>query len=264
MTRIVGGLRRIATAPGLWLSTWIGLVFIAALAGIQMRMMVAAAIEPFDVLDRGRVLFSLLDVLRAHPELSSHLLVSVLAGAAISGIAWTGLSPLLIARLAGSRPWSELGARATAHLPAVVVQSLWHLLLRAVLMVVVGFSVQALPEMWALGTGLLVWLVAGVALDATRVAVVEHGAPPFHVRSAWRGFVRTIRRPGLLVPCAALAAVQLAVSLGVLWLALRGLGSGTPWIPRLMALVSVGLGLWRLGIIVEDAAMDATTTPPDP
>lgn len=253
---VKGGARRVIGAPGLWLGCWLALAAMAWVVGGQVTFLVAAAVGPYDALDLERVLFGLGDVLHVHPELMTGIATAVLAGGLVSAIGWLVASPVVIARLAGRRELRALGAAALAGLPAVVVQSLWHVVLRAVLVAAVLLSAQPLPEwMISLLVG-LVWLAAGVALDATRVSVVEGDAAPWHVKTAWRGFVRVAKRPRVLVPGVLLGVGQLVVSAAIVWLALRGLAGGTVWGARLLALVSVGLGLWRVGIVVEDADGD--------
>jgi hypothetical protein len=252
---IVGGVRRVIAAPGLWLGCWIGLTAIAWVVGMQVQLLAAAAVGPFDALDLRRVVFGLADVLRVHPEVGVGSELAVVVGGLVSAVAWMVLSPVVIARLAGHTRWREIGARGLGGLPAVVVQSLWHLVIRAVLMLAVVVSVQPLPGAVGWMFVGVVWLVAGVALDATRVAVVEHEAAPWHVKTAWRGFVRVARRPAVLVPGVVLGLGQVAISAAIVWVALAGLGSGSAWVPRILALLSVGLGLWRVAIVVEDAAV---------
>ncbi len=257
MSVILGGLRRLLGAPGWWLGAWLGVAAIAGVVGAQVQVLAAAAVGPFDVLDLERALFGIVDVLRIDRAVGPGLVVTVLAGGLVAGVAWLVLSPLVIARLAGHRG-RELGAQAVAGLPGVLVQSAWHVLLRGGLMVVVGLSLRPLPDAVGWVSGTLAWLVAGVALDATRVAVVEREAARWHIKTAWRGLVHVVRRPSVLVPGVLLGLGQLATSGAILWLALAGLGTGSIWAARLLTLVSVGLGLWRLGIVVEDAlASDA-------
>lgn len=253
---VVGGLRRLLGAPGLWIGGWVALAWMAWLVGTQVQFVVAAAVGPFDALDLERVLFGVADVVRTHPELLVGLIASVIGGTVVSAVGWLVVSPVVIARLAGHRRLRELGGRGLGALPGVVVQSLWHSVLRAVLVAVVLMSAQPLPEVVIVGLVVIVWMAAGVALDATRVAVVEHGAAPWHIKTAWRGFVRVAKRPRVLVPGVLLGVLQLGVSLAIVWIALAGLGSGSAWVPRGLALVSVGLGLWRIAIVVEDAASD--------
>lgn len=254
----IDGLRRLLGAPGLWIGTWIGLVAIAWLVGFVVELVVAAAVGPFDALDPRRLSFGILDVLLERPSAGMAMVAAVLGGGLASSVAWVVLSPVVIARLAERRPLAELGQRALAGLPGVLVQSLWHVLLRAVLVAAVVLSAQPLPTAGIWIAAGLAWLVSGVALDATRVAVVEHGAAPWHPRTAWRGFVRVLKRPALLVPGVALGLAQLAVSGTILWLGLAGMGQTTvaasPWVARVLALLTLGLGLWRIGVVVEDAA----------
>lgn len=253
---VTGGAKRVLGAPALWLGCWVALAAMAWVVGGQVTFLVAAAVGPYDALDLERVLFGLGDVLHVHPELMTGIATAVLAGGLASTIGWLVASPVVIARLAGRTELRDVGATALAGLPAVAVQSLWHGVLRAVLVAAVLLSAQPLPE-WILAVLVgLVWLAAGVALDATRVSVIEGDAAPWHVKTAWRGFVRVARRPRVLVPGVLLGVGQLLVSAAIVWLALRGLGSGGVWGARLLALVSVGLGLWRVGIVVEDADRD--------
>jgi hypothetical protein len=250
---VLGGLRRLVGAPGLWLGCWLALAGVSWIVGAQVQLVAAAAVGPFDALDLSRVVFGVADVVRVHPEVMVALFAAVLGGSVASALGWMLASPIVIARLAGHRGLRELGERGLGALPAVAVQSLWHLVLRAVLVAVVLMSAQPLPE-WAVASlGLLAWLAAGVALDATRVAVVEHGATPWHVKTAWRGLVRVAKRPRVLVPGIVLGLGQVVTSAAIVWLALRGLGSDAVWGVRALALVSVGLGLWRVAIVVEDA-----------
>lgn len=253
---LVGGLRRLVGAPALWVGCWAALTLVAWGVGVQAQLLVAAAVGPFDALDRTRVLFGVLDVLRTFPELPVGLASAVLTGAIVSMLGWLLVSPVVIGRLAGHQGLRDLGSRGLGALPAVAVQSAWHMVLRGVLLAVVLVSAQPLPS-WAVATlAGVVWLAGGVALDATRVAVIEHGAAPWHVRTAWQGLVRVARRPRVLVPGIVLGALQLATSVTIVGLALVGLGGGSVWSARALALVSVGLGLWRVGIVVEDAADD--------
>lgn len=253
---VLGGLRRLAGAPGLWLGCWAAIAGLSWIVGAQVRFFVAAAVGPFDALDLQRALFGVADVLRVHPELLTGLGGAVLGGSVVSLVGWLLASPIVIARLAGHRGLRALGERGLGALPAVAVQSLWHLVLRAVLVAAVLMSAQPLPEWAVAGFGLLAWLAAGVALDATRVAVVEHGAAPWHIKTAWRGLVRVAKRPRVLVPGIVLGLGQVVVSAAIVWLGLAGLGSGSVWGLRALALASVGLGLWRVAIVVEDAAGD--------
>lgn len=257
MSRALGGLRRLVQAPVLWIATWVLVVTVAGVAGVRIRAVVATALHPFDALDLDRVVFATIDALRDHPGIGAEVLVSLITSGVVGALTWTVLSPLLITRLGGKRPLAELGARALSKLPPVVVQSLWHLVLRALLVLAVVLSLPASTLWLALP---LAWLLAGVALDATRVAVVEHDAASWHPRTAWRGLVRAVRRPGLLLPCMLLGLAQLGITAAILWLALSGYGAASLWPARALALVSVGLGLWRIGTVVEDAASDPPAT----
>ena len=261
MSVVIAGARRVLGAPGLWLACWVGLAAMAWVTGTYAQLLVAAAVGPFDALDLQRAVFGIADVLRVYPELMPGIAMAVLVGGAVSGIGWMMVSPVVIARLAGRTGLRDVGATALAGLPGVVVQSLWHLVLRGVLVAVVAISAQPLPD-WAIWVIVgVAWLVAGVALDATRVAVVEGNAAPWHVKTAWRGFVRVAKRPRVLVPGVLLGLGQVGIGCVIVWVALAGLGGGSAWGARALALLSVGLGLWRIGIVVEDAVASGDAGP---
>ncbi|MCA9709055.1 MAG: hypothetical protein KDK70_24635 [Myxococcales bacterium] len=228
MSAVAGGLRRLLAAPGLWVGAWLGLAALAFVSGRLVGVVVSAAVVPFDALRADHLIFGLLDVLEDHPAAAAAMAVTLAASTLISALGWMLLSPLGIARLADrTRDWAEVGGRALRTLPAVVVQTLWHGVLRALLVLAVLLTVQPLPGVVAWGLLGLAWVVAGVALDATRVAVVEHDAAPFHVRTAVRGFLYAVRRPRLLLPCSLMSLGQLAITAAGLWLAvLQGQGQG--------------------------------------
>lgn len=264
MSAVLGGLRRVRGAAGLWLGTWLCLAVGAGITGRLVGFVVASAVAPFGALEPGHLLYGLLDVLAHHRGAAAGILVALGVSGVLSALVWMGLGPLIIARLAG-RAWAEAGGHALRTLPAVIVQTLWHGVLRATLVLAVLLSVQPLPRAVAGGLLAIAWLWCGVALDVTRVAVVEHDASPFHLRTALRGFSYTVRRPALSVPCALMSLGQLAITATLLWLALAGLDAGTPWGARLLAALSVGLGLWRVGTVIERAGNDPPAgAPPDP
>ncbi|MEM9459754.1 MAG: hypothetical protein AAGF11_36595 [Myxococcota bacterium] len=261
MSALGRGLGRVLAAPELWLGTWLGLVLWASLLGWIVQSVVAAAVMPFGAMEPDHVIFGLLDVLGEHRGAAATVLAALSVSGALSAVIWLVLAPVVIARLSDEGSWSQVGARALPELPAVLVQTLWHGVLRALLVLAVLLSVQPLPAAvgWSLlGLG---WLWCTVALDAARVAVVEHGAAPFHVRSAAQGFVYTIRRPALLLPCALMSLGQWLITATALWLSLAGIVDGTPWGPRGLAALSVGLGLWRVATMVARQKDDPPPTP---
>lgn len=250
MSALRRGLMRVLETPGLWLGTWLGLVLGASLLGWIVQLVVAAAVMPFGALEPSHLIYGLLEVLGEHRGTAATVLAALAVGGALSAMIWLLLAPVIIARLAHEGSWSQVGSRALRGLPAVLVQTLWHGVLRALLVLAVLLSVQPLPAVVGWGLLGLCWLWCTVALDAARVAVMEQAAAPLHVRSAAQGFVYTIRRPALLLPCALMSLGQLAITVTSLWLALAGMADGTSWGPRGLAALSVGLGLWRVATMV--------------
>lgn len=246
-----GGLRRLVGAPLLWLTLVVVLAVVAHVAGLRIQMVVATALGPFDVLDLDRVLFGTADAIRDHTAIAGAVEMALLSSAVLSVIVWTLLSPAIITRLEGRAPLAELGGRILSMAAPVVVQSLWHLLLRALVMGALGLLVQPLPPLGYWLVLALGWCLCTAALDVTRVQLVLHDSARWHVRTALSGLRTAATRPTILIPSLLLSALQWGLVALTLWLALRSFGGGSAWVARLLSGVTVGLGLWRIGVVVE-------------
>jgi hypothetical protein len=136
--------------------------------------------------------------------------------------------------------------------PAVAITSVWHAVLRVVLLLVVLASVGPLPAAVAWPLLLVALIASSLALDLARVGVVLHDAPGFHIRTAAYAYVQAFKRWRLLVGVAAPWLLQVAASLASGWIALHSLGAGGQlWVARALTLVAVAAGLWRLAMVVD-------------
>ena len=165
---------------------------------------------------------------------------------------WTLLAGAIISRLAGIVGWERLAGASARWLPGIVVTSLWHMLLRGILVGGLILATSPLPRMAAAPILALVVLVSTCALDIARVHVVLHGAHRFHIRTAWMGFMQAIRNPTLLGKSVALGLCQWGCVAAIFATAGFGLGiEGTLLLARPLALLSLFFGLWRIAVVVE-------------
>jgi hypothetical protein len=248
----MNSLKRVTSAPGLVVALWLVELGIAAFFGYSARKAVGAALGGYAVLYDGHLLFSIADLLIDHPAVAAQIVSAVMGSAVLAVGLWTLLAGGIISRLAGVPGWERLAAASTKWLPGIVVTSLWHLLLRGILVAGVALATAALPRMAAAPILALVVLVCTCALDIARVHVVLHEARRFHIRTAWMGFVQAFRNPCLLAKSVALSLCQWASVAGVLAVAAYGLGTaGALLVARPLALLSLFFGLWRIAVVVE-------------
>jgi hypothetical protein len=171
--------------------------------------------------------------------------------ALIGFVVWTAASGLVVARLDGTTGANELGKIALGSLPGVVAQSVWHGILRAVLLAVIAVSLGPLSPVAMLITLAVGWLLASLALDLARVGVILHGARPLHPATAAYAFVRAATRPRLLGLTAVLTVAQLACAATVTHVALGSIGPGSSSIASaLLGAIGIAFGLLRLSIVV--------------
>lgn len=248
----MSALRRVTRAPGLLVALWLIQLAVAAAVGFELRQSVGAALGGFAVLADGRLLFNLIDLLGDHPTIGRQLVTSSMGTAVVGVVLWTTLSGGIITRLATATSWQATAAASVRWLPAMIVTSLWHLLLRAVLVGVVVGVTYAAPRLVAVPLIALFAMISTCALDIARVHVVLHGARSFHIKTAFGGFVAAFRNPVLLAKSVALNLGQHACLAAILGIAAFGLGAnGTMLAIRPLALVSLLLGLWRIGVVVS-------------
>ena len=261
----MNALRRVASAPWLVLALWASQIAVAIVFGSVLAAMVTAAMAPFAGLEDGYVFGSVVELLSIHRVVGA----GALAGLAVSGlvglIGWSLVSGLVIGRLADF-PRSEVAGRWASTLPGVLVTSVWHLVIRGALLVVVAFATAPLPRSVALLALAGALAVSTLALDIARTQVVLHDAARFHVRTATNAYVQAVRQWPLLIRALGPWFLQMLVVVVSAWLALASLGGESHlWAVRALSLMAVVFGLWRVALVVEAGRIDLGPRPrPEP
>lgn len=248
---MIEALRRVLRAPGVLAVVWLLHVAIAATIGLVVHAAIDEAIRPHAIADDGRRLFALLDVLQDHKSVVAAFSTATVAAAVGAALSWTLLSGLLVTRLSGERRRDVVIERFVATLPAVIVQSGWHLVLRALLVFAVLAIAGSLPRFLSWPLLVLAWTISIVALDRVRAEVVLGDARRYHPRTAAAALLAVVRTPRAFAGPVLLAVVQLALLVAVPYAAVAMLGR--PLVPaatRGLALLATFVGLWRLSAVV--------------
>lgn len=253
---LLGGFRRVLSAPGWLLAIAAANLLLAWALGATTHAALDSTTGRWSVVE-NEIVYGFMEIL---PDQGGLLLVlrQTLGGTAILGfLFWTLLAGGVLFRLKEEAPVSRVVSRAIRSVPTVVVISLWHLLLRAVLIgVVVGIGAlldRLGGASWIVSLlGVLVFLYSTCALDLSRAHGVLHGARRFHPGTALRGFTEALRRPAILVTSMLLSLLRWAAVLAILWLSVDGLSAGhSPWLSRMLWVVALVCGLARMGVAVE-------------
>ena len=254
-TRPLRALVRVVRAPGLLLGLWIGQLLFAWLLSYPIRMAGGAAMGAFTWFDDGHRLFALAELLIEDPAVAAVIAASM-ASSAILAVAFAILvGPALITRLHAPTSAAELGRATGQHLAAMIVQTLYSLIPRALFGGLAALTMIAGAR--ALPIALLLAAIPTLILDRARVAVVLEQARPMHPKTHLQAIVHVLRRPLWLVSGALLDGLQMVVGIVALAFVISpagiALGGGALWIARLTGLVAIALGLWRISLAVEDA-----------
>ncbi len=247
---MIAALRRLAAIPGWLVGIWLAQVALAAGVGAIVRTTVAAAMDGDHIEPGARWLYALADLGLDHPAIAAAAAASIGVAAVAGLLAWTLVVGLLLARLRADTSTAAVLHTWWKTLPGIGAQSAWHVLMRGVMLLAALSTASALPPAAGWPLVWLVWSVAIVGLDVARTRVVD-GARPLHPRTAAVAIIDVVRHPARFGPAVALAAAGTIVPLLVVWLGLSQLGGAmAPLAARAVALVGVGLGLWRLAVVV--------------
>lgn len=241
------------TAAGAW--PWMAAIcvvelVIAAVTASTIRSHVASALTDHAIPD-DHLLYAVAELSSLHPQLVTALLLALAISTAVGALLWTLLAPLLLLRLARGED-APLGGAWIDRLPGAVATAAWHLGLRIAFVFVAGTGLAALPPLTAVILGFVVLLVATVALDLSRVAVVLDEAPGLSPRTAIDGFRRMAQHWRSASAMTAIAAVQWALAGVAIVVAVRTGGSGLA-VARATAAAATCLGVFRLAIAAGTA-----------
>jgi hypothetical protein len=246
---MIHALRRVLRMPGWIAAVWLGQLALAAAVGSLVAAAVDAALAGHGTVADGRILYALADLGLDRPSLPATAIVASLMGGLAGAFAWMLLVGGVIARIADAGGPARAWWRA---MPAVIVQSLWHAVLRALLLFVAMTSASALPAAAGWPLLLVAWVLGVVALDVARARVVLERAAPWSPKTAALALVDSVRAPRRYAGAWALALLSTLLPLGMAYVALASLGAtAAPTFVRGLSLVAILVGFWRLALVVD-------------
>lgn len=242
-------LRRVLSAPWLWLGLVTLQLAIAAAIAAPVRVVLRSAMGPFTIGDEQQLLGPLFELLAHNPAVSAALVASL----AVSGALGLLLAPLLagavIIRLSGPCNVGEQARASVSHFPAALVIGIYGLILR-VLLALVAAALGTLHPALQIATIAASLGLTTIAVDLARVRTVVGRANGFHPRTFIQAL--TAVTPGLWLRSTALSAAQWATACGILLVAVHGMGTGWAlWLARALTGLAVFFALWRVAVAVE-------------
>lgn len=254
---------RIAAAAWPWmLAICFGELLIAAVAAYPIRSHVAAAL-PEHALPDDHLLYALAELASVHPQIGIAVVLSLVLSTFIGGVVWMLFAPLLLLRLDRTDETAPLGAHWLARLPGACATTGWHLGMRIGFVFVASSGLAALPPIVAAVLAFIVLLVATVALDLSRVAVVLDGAAGGSPRVAIEGFRRIAQHWRAASVMTAIAAAQWGLALVAIIVVVRTGGAGLS-VARATAAAATCLGVFRLAIAAGTARAPTQPAAADP
>ncbi len=253
----MSALRRVLRAPGLWLALALLHLAVAKALAAPVGAAVQGTLTPHAFTDHGALLPALVELFVGTPALLAVIAAAWITSAVLGGLLQVVLAGGVLRRLAAPATAPEVAAAALRHLPAIAVVTLYGLIARGVLAGLLG------PDLLGVGAAIprAIVLALGLALfthvvDLARADVVLAGARGYHPRV----ILRALRRAAQALP-RTLGAITLwlvAAALVAATLALVARGLGHSWVAmaaRLLAVLGVGVNLWRIAVAVD--AVDA-------
>lgn len=248
-------LLRVVRSPGLVIGIWLAQLFFAWLGARFVASSVRAAMQGWIWLDDGHQLAALIELFHDHPEVPAAILTSLVFSLTLGLVAWTVLGGGIISRLAYRTRGAETLAEAGRYTGAMLGLTLWSLVMRALLL---GFGFL-LTLAWApLAWAYPLWFVLGMlAFDEARARVVLEGARPWRPGTTALSLWAVLKRPLLILGVLLLVALQWAgLGVAVVGAAQAGSSALTPIMVRLVALLSLVFGLWRISAVIGPRAWD--------
>ncbi len=253
-------LRRVWSAPWLWLGIGMAQLALAAALAVPLRAVLRAAMGPFTITGESRLFGALAELISANPTIIAAIGAALAGGAALAALLAPLFAGAAIRRLAGPCAKGEQARASVLHYPAALVIGLYGLLLRA-LLAFVAAALGTVHSSLQIGAIVLILGFAAVVVDLARVRVVLEGARGLHPRTFLRAMATVVRSPGLWLRSALIGGVHWTLSLAMLVVAIRGLDTAwAPWAVRGLALLAAFVALWRLATAVEHVA--AAPSPP--
>lgn len=255
-------LRRVWSAPWLWLGIGMAQLALAAALAVPLRVVLRAAMGPFTISGEARLLGALAELVTRHPTVVAALLTALAGAAALAALVAPLFAGAAIRRLAGPCPKGEQARATVLHYPAALVIGGYGLILRVLLAFIAAALGTVHPSLQ------LVALVATLSfstlvVDLARARVVLTGARGLHPRTFIHAMIHAARSPALWLRSGLLSGLHWLITFAMLLTAVHGLGTAwSPWALRGLALLATFIALWRLAVAVQHVA--TTTAEPAP
>jgi hypothetical protein len=251
-TRPGAALLRVLLAPGFVLALWAAQLLLAKLLAGPIAGAAKLGMRGGVWFDDGHHIRALTELMVDQPGIAAALTMSLAASAVLAGLFSIVAAPAILTRLAGERSLARVFASVGHGLPAMVVQTGYGLVFRAAC---TGLCV--LPMTWLGPSGLPIALLLAsfpiLVLDRARAAVVLDGQRRFHPMTFLRAIVHVARRPLWCLIGGVIEVAKLCLAIGALLLVIKaGPDTHAIWVARAAGLATLLLGLWRVGLAVED------------
>lgn len=257
-------LGRVLLAPGLVLGLWALQLVAAKLLAGPARAAARASMGPWTYLLDGHLLRAASELTQLQPGVAAALGATVLSSLAFGAVFWLLLSPAPLARFAGERSPTWLLVACARNLPAMLVQTVYSLVLRALCLALAGFGLLELGAPWIPVAALLAAFPV-LVLDRARAAVVLEDQRPLHIMTFLRAIPHVARRPLWWLFGTLLELLKLGVAVAtVLLVFAAGPAPSAIWVARAAGLVTMLLGLWRIGLAAEDSVRRGPGPAPEP
>lgn len=254
-------LRRVWSAPWLWLGIGMAQLALAAALAVPLRAVLRSAMGPYTVLGESRLFGALAELVSRNPTIVAALVSALAASAALAVL----LAPLFagasIIRLGGPCAKGEQARACVMHYPAALVIGLYGLILRA-LLAFVAAALGTLHSSLQLVALVLALSFTTLVVDLARVRVVLDGARGLHPRTFIRAIVTAAREPRLWARSGLLGLLHMGFMFAMLLTAVHGLDTAwSSWVVRGLALLATFVALWRLAVTVQHVAVTRPITP---
>jgi hypothetical protein len=244
-------LLRVVVAPGFVLALWVMQLLLAKLLAGPAAAAARAGMRGHAWFDDGHPLRALTELMVESPGIAAAISMSLATSAVLGALFSVVAAPAIITRLTGERSLARVCAAVGYGLPAMLVQTGYGLVFRAVCM---GLSILPITGLGPSGLPLAL-LLAGfplLVLDRARVAVVLDGERRFHPMTFLRAIGHVAKRPLWWLVGSAIEAAKLGLAIGALVLVIQaGPSSSGIWVARAAGLATLILGLWRVALAVE-------------
>ncbi len=253
-TRPGRALLRVVRAPAFVLLLWAAQLGFAKLLAGPARRAAELSMRGGAWFDDGHRLRAVIELLVHEPAIAAAIVAALSASAILAGIFSVIAAPAILTRLAGERSGAVVLAASASALPAMLVQTGYGLVFRALCTGLAAIPAATL----GLGAAPLVLLIASfpiLVLDRARAAVVLDEDRPYHPKTFLRAIVHVGRRPLWWLSGTILETLKIGVGIAALLLVIQAdFAGGSVWLARVAGLLALVLGLWRVGLAVDDRA----------